>query len=234
MPVVTNGTMRKLGSHIDTEGYGDVIITVGIFGEADITLDYAAQKDVGKTQILPVARKAVIGEGMAYVIWGQSRWKMKHDAIIGKCEQSIPGVKLMDGGKPVSIARCGVTLRYYRRSWCILQQRSKQPQVGPPCHTFRRKQLVDAFSHSMSGCPLNVKHYPYTYPALVLEVEDDALLVLYLSDGLVRDDGHEAASTGRVPFECAIDASANVIRRCHSIPGTKSLLALHLDTEMEE
>ena len=87
-------------------------------------------------------------------------------------------------------------------------------------HTISRADLdpgrtiVDAHYHDMAGARVNEHAYPHTYPALVLQVEEDALVVMYISDGLIPDDDEEAWSFGVVPIEHTLLASPDVVHRC--------------------
>ena len=106
----------------DASSYGDVIVTVTLFGEVEISLvkddskcctckggPSGASATCGacrKSRIQPVERGGAngqcrIGEGQAYAISGKARWKMKHDAIVPATQGAILGLD--------SIARVGLT-----------------------------------------------------------------------------------------------------------------------------
>mgnify|MGYP001336065418 CR=1 FL=1 len=120
----------------DASSYGDVIVTVTLFGEVEISLvkddskcctckagPSGASATCGacrKSRIQPVERGGAngqcrIGEGQAYAISGKARWKMKHDAIVPATQGAIPGLD--------SIARVGLTFRYFRRSFLEIRRR---------------------------------------------------------------------------------------------------------------
>ena len=121
----------------DASSYGDVIVTVTLFGEVEISLvkddskcctckagPSGASATCGacrKSRIQPVERGGAngqcrIGEGQAYAISGKARWKMKHDAIVPATQPAIPGLD--------SIARVGLTFRYFRRSFLEIRRRA--------------------------------------------------------------------------------------------------------------
>ena len=76
---------RSLGAHWDSPGYLEVIVTIGIFGEADVQL-VLPPKGQRRSGVLPRERTegVTISAGCLYAIWGKSRWKMYHDAIVGR------------------------------------------------------------------------------------------------------------------------------------------------------
>ena len=118
--------------------YGDVIVTVTLFGEVEISLvkddtkcctckggPSGASATCGacrKSRIQPVERGAgkvggsvLIAEGQAYAISDKARWKMKHDAIVPAVSGAISGLD--------NIARVGLTFRYFRRSFLEIRRR---------------------------------------------------------------------------------------------------------------
>ena len=189
----------------------EVIITIGIFGTVDVQLMLppAAERSSG---ILPLERKEgiTITPGRAYALWGKSRWKMKHNAIVGVNETAISGLR-------GEIARVGLTLRFARisfaRIFAAMHAEHPEPLLRATDLTCGHS-IVDAFYYNMRGERVNEHAYPHTYPALVLEVCADHLVVFYISDGLIPDDDEEAWSVGVVPIEHAVLASVNVAGRC--------------------
>lgn len=192
---------------------------IGIFGEADVqlVLPPASQRRSG---VLPRERKEgiTISAGSLYAIWGKSRWKMFHDAIVGRNERAVPGMG-------AETARVGCTLRFCRRSFAQLFEAKLAREAGgilPPHmpHMLTSEQIepgrtiVDALYYDLSGSRVNEHSYPHTYPALVLEVRDGVLIVMYISDGLIPDDDDEAWSFGAVPIGDALLASQTVVHRC--------------------
>lgn len=174
--------------------------------------------------ILPRERKQgiTIAPGMAYALWGPSRWKMFHDAIVGLNEPVI-------GDLRGEFARVGLTLRFCRISFARLCCASTVGgsavaaaplAAAPPLPALLAstvhagRTIVDALYHDLEGRRKNEHAYPHTYPALVLEAAPSHLLVLYISDGLIPDDDEEAWSIGRVPIDAAVFASDDVVRRC--------------------
>jgi hypothetical protein len=222
---------RGLGAHWDSPGYLEAIVTLGIFGEVDVqlVLPPASQRRSG---VLPRERTEgiTISAGCLYAIWGKSRWKMFHDAIVGRNERAVPGMR-------AETARVGCTLRFCRRSFAILcaarlegersaQHGARAPGATPPPALVEAeievgRTIVDAYYYSFKGARVNEHSYPHTYPALVLEASAGSLLVLYISDGLIPDDDEEAWSFGQVPINQAVLASNIVRRRCLE-SGTKA------------
>ena len=212
----------------DASSYGDVIVTVTLFGEVEISLvkddskcctckagPSGASATCGacrKSRIQPAERGGAngqcrIGEGQAYAISGKARWKMKHDAIVPATQPAIPGLD--------SIARVGLTFRYFRRSFLEIRRRApaaaaaagQRPFAGPsrtspsPDRLAWQPQpldLVDARFYNTRGECCRSTHY-YTYPALVLRVDHAELTLHYLSDGLGADSDEEAFEIGKVP-----------------------------------
>ena len=224
-------TGRGLGAHWDSPGYLEVIVTLGIFGEVDVQLVLPPASQI-RSGVLPRERKEgiTISAGRLYAIWGKSRWKMYHDAIVGRNERAVPGMR-------AETARVGCTLRFCRRSFARLcaarLAREHGAQYGanvrgappPPAlvevEVEAGRTIVDAYYYSIKGARVNEHSYPHTYPALVLEANAGSLLVLYISDGLIPDDDEEAWSFGLVPIEHAVLASDLVRRRCLG-SGTKA------------
>ena len=200
-----------------------VIITIGIFGTVDIELTH--DKDILKvSQHQPREQFGkTISPGDAYALWRQCRWKMKHDAIVSETEAAIPGL-------PDQIARVGLTLRFFRRTFgAVLQanpdlfQSSPTPVVAasrspPPLALadISPMEIIDCIYYDHSGNRINPRSYPSTYPAIVLGIDASAevLTVFYISDGLIADDEQEAWSLGRVPIRHAAPAAESVKERC--------------------
>ena len=122
----------------DAMAYGDVIVTVTLFGEVEVSLvkddtkcctckggPSGASATCGacrKSRIQPMERGAgkvggsvLIAAGQAYAISGKARWKMKHDAIVPAVSGAISGLD--------NIARVGLTFRYFRRSFLEIRRR---------------------------------------------------------------------------------------------------------------
>jgi hypothetical protein len=195
-----------------------VIITIGIFGEADVELVYPPKRERTSDK-LPRTREGItIRPGNAYALWGPARWKMDHDAIVGKNEQPIKGMLS-------ETARVGLTLRFCRRSFARNFANMGAVRHHPLLTESQLdcgRTIIDALYYDMDGRRKDEKSYPHTYPALVLEVSLGSLLVLYISDGLTPDDDDEAWSFGTVPIEHAVLASENVVKRCINANGTKA------------
>ena len=200
------GKGRSLGAHWDSPGYLEVIVTIDVFGEADVQLLLPPMRE-RRSGVLPRERTEgiTISAGSLYAIWGKSRWKMYHDAIVGRNERAVPGMR-------AETARVGLTLRFARRSFAQLQSPRRAPL--PTAQLQPGTTVVDALYYDMEGVRVNEHAYPHTYPALVLEVATTQLHVLYISDGLIPDDDDEAWSFGVVPIQHAVLASTNVERRC--------------------
>ena len=194
---------RRLTRHMDSPAYGDVIITVTIFGEVNVELVYDRESKV-RSELLPAERVSTVGTGDAYAIWSKGRWKMKHDAILPPTTPAVPGLIH-------NVARVGLTFRYVRRSFLELRHVSKPPSIGPPLPALPKAlDLCDAvfYEHGQpSGAHL------YTYPAIVLRVDATARLLTlhYLSDGLIADTDDEAFRIAeRVPADAARIATSQV------------------------
>ena len=175
---------RRLTRHMDSPAYGDVIITVTIFGEVNVELVYDRESRV-RSELLPVERVSTVGTGDAYAIWSKGRWKMKHDAILPPTTPAVPGLIH-------NVARVGLTFRYVRRSFLELRHVSKLPSNGPPLPALPKTlDLCDAVFYE-HGQPSTA--HLYTYPAIVLQVDATARLLTlhYLSDGLIADSDEEA------------------------------------------
>jgi hypothetical protein len=75
-------TGRNLGLHNDPAHYGDVIVTVTLFGHVQILLkrDPLIHSDLQGMERGPgtLAGDVLIDVGDAYGIWGKARYKMKH------------------------------------------------------------------------------------------------------------------------------------------------------------
>lgn len=156
---------EQLTPHYDKEGYGCVIVTVGLFGKADIKLSKMPNQQLGGTKLLPVERTAEIGPAMAYGMWGKARWKMHHNALVGPCEQPIKGLFTTVPRKPV--ARAAVTLRYFRRSYAETKQaemvraKSQQPQRLPAWVARTEPgEFLDVRSFDADGLPADIGNYP--------------------------------------------------------------------------
>jgi len=169
---------------------------------------------------------------MAYCLYGQSRWKVKHDVLVSDSVPPLDGLVMMDqqkkAGYTVPVARVAVTLRYFRRSWCELLRKARQPSppLAPPPPAVEAGDIVDVFSFSPGGIPENRREYPYTYPAIVAFVDAHAqhLWVNMVSDGLVRDSENEASVLAKVPFCSATPSSPTIKLRCHKIPATQRII----------
>ena len=115
------GCENDIGDHKESPGYGDVIITIGFGGVAELRMK---EKKNG-----PVLHRALIGEGDAYALYGFSRHRLLHGV---KCPQNENGephdflmnFRINDAGRPEDQipSRIGLTLRYFRRSWLELQR----------------------------------------------------------------------------------------------------------------
>ena len=184
---------NQIQPHVDSASFGDVIVTVGLTGNADVMLtrDAKGRRDgfASKAQRVEFAelpdwlrREHTICEGEAYVLYGCVRWKYQH-AVWAHNGPTDPAYGS-------GISRVAVTLRYVRRSFCIVRTRQlMQPRADgsmaspqkrpagaakPPTKAeaaaleasegppFAPDTLVEARVHRNSG------KYPFTYPALVL------------------------------------------------------------------
>jgi hypothetical protein len=182
--------------------YGDVIITVTIFGEVEIELVDDNERGKGRSELLPIDRATTVQTGVAYGIWGKGRWKMKHNAIL---PPRVPAVQGLVG----NIARVGVTFRYNRRSFFELRRRNSSLVSSPLQPLPQPLDLVDAVFFS-DGKPSNA--HLYTYPAIVLCVDaaERRLTLHYLSDGLIADTDEEAFAIAEVPASSTVPATSAV------------------------
>ena len=196
MPVNKSKREAGVGAHSDHPAYGDVIITVGIAGQAEVVLTKEAKSTIGSSTVVPILRRRTIKAAMAYCLYGQSRcgtstssrrdtsmtcprhvsrrWKVKHDVLVSDSVPPLDGLVMMDqqkkAGYTVPVARVAVTLRYFRRSWCelLLKARQPSPPLAPPPPAVEAGDIVDVFSYGPGGSPANRREYPYTYPAIVV------------------------------------------------------------------
>jgi len=148
-----------------------VIITIGIFGQAEVELK---NPPVGHraSLILPRERKEgyTIIAGSAYAIWGKARWKMHHDASVGRNERAVEDLR-------GETARMGLTLRFFRKSFAHVFAVTKG-MVAPP--TLRESDIesivcgetiVEALYYDTNGHRVDRRAYPHTYPARPLRMK---------------------------------------------------------------
>ena len=207
----TQSKGRQLTLHKDNPSYGDLIITVTLFGEVQIELARDAES-ARKSSLLAVERNATVRAGDAYAIWSKARWKMKHDAIVPPTQPAVSGL-LFD------IARVGLTFRYVRRSFLELRSvRAPSPPPPslampslPPTPMPKPLDIVDALFFDERGA-VSTAHL-YTYPAVVLCVDQARRTVdlHYVSDGLIADSDQEAfAVRQNVPVGAMVAATPAV------------------------
>ena len=200
---------RRLGLHNDSAAYGDVIITTTLFGHVQILLrkDPAIKSELQGVERGQGSREGTgdvpIHAGDAYALWGKARWKMLHDAIVPPTSPPIANLG--------NLARVGVTLRYFRRSFLELRRRSRLPPTMSMIPALPSPfDYVDAPFYYLSGI-LSSSHL-YTYPAVVLRVDraTSRLTILYVSDGLGADTDTEAFAHGTVPASEVMPAASSV------------------------
>jgi len=194
---------RRLTRHKDSPPYGDVIITITIFGEVDIELLYDAESK-SRSGLLPAERSSRMRVGDAYAIWSKARWKMKHDAILPPTLPAVPGLVH-------NVARVGLTFRYVRRSFLQLRHACVHACMPPPT-TLKPLNVCDAIFYK-DGQPSTA--HLYSYPAIVLRVDALAgrLTLHYLCDGLTADADQEAFHIADgVPASAAVHATEDVRR----------------------
>lgn len=180
----TQRTGRGLGFHIDSPAYGDVILTVTLFGEVGIELKLD-DKTKANSEIHAVERATTVPAGTAYAIFSKARWKMKHDAIVGPATPAIDGLIK-------STARVGLTLRYVRRSF--LELRHRKSSVNNAQHTLSLPLPLPKPLTFVDATYMDSSAHFFSYPAIVLAVDTTArtLTLHYLSDGLIADADEEA------------------------------------------
>ena len=177
---------RRLGLHIDKPSYGDIIITISLFGEVTIVLD---NHPGTKSDLKGVARNATVAEGDAYALFGKARYKMRHDAIVEPTTQAIESLYHPSYG---AIARVGLTFRYFRRTFLELERSRRRSSPSPELplpHSFNAFDFVDARFHEHGEIS---RSHLYTYIAIVLRCSPTGLTLYYLSDGLGADTDEEA------------------------------------------
>ena len=108
--------------HLDSPHFGDVIITVGLTGSAAVQLKRASKDKLGvKAQHLVPSpplwlATTFTSEGEAYVLSGPSRHRYEHRIT---ADPTLPNAPEYGEG----VARVGLTLRYFRRSFCQVETR---------------------------------------------------------------------------------------------------------------
>lgn len=205
-----------------------MIITIGIFGSVDIELTHD-KESLKASQHQPTEQYGrTISPGDAYALWRKDRWKMRHDAIVSETEAEIPGL-------PGQIARVGLTLRFFRRTFGEVLKANPDlfsnavapppPLASPPLALtdISPMEIIDCIYYDHMGSRKDPHSYPSTYPAIVLGIDAaaEALTVFYISDGLIADDEQEAWSLGRVPVRHVARTAESVKQRCKR-PGTAS------------
>ena len=119
---------NTIASHFDDPSYGDVIITVGLCGTADVKLTpHTGQKLLNEpiASRLPswITSAHQVGEGHAYLLGGPARWKLNHMIWSHLSDATDPGYG-------PSVSRVAVTLRYFRRTFCLLQSLQPRRSAG--------------------------------------------------------------------------------------------------------
>ena len=232
---------NKITSHVDSPKFGDVIITVGLCGGADIILKQAREFGSGhphkqKRRSMPqwLEQPHPVQAGDAYVLSALSRWKLTHQVW------SWNQVNAPEYGP--STARVAVTLRYFRRSWLRLETRRilhKSRQEGTALTSAEEAEVAEVGRTSTftPGMIVDVKvrqnasRYPFTYPAIVLAIEARelggfgrgspgsnkplSLRVQFLSDRRVLANAAEAADEPEewIPASNAIPSAPCVAKR---------------------
>ena len=181
---------NKIDYHLDSSHFGDVIITVGLCGEADVLLRRKRNQKQTIGGSLTASRygsavpeppdwlkNTLVGEGDAYVLAGLSRWRFEHSisAVVNQvaAPEYGPGV-----------ARVAVTLRYFRRSFCHVETRRllREVTLSSTSSSSTAPQLTEAEQRARdwheapmeSNALIDVKavtnpsQNPFTYPAIVL------------------------------------------------------------------
>jgi len=150
-----------------------------------------------------------IADGEAYVLYGRARHVLEHEVWcppqVLSPEYSINAV--LDGAHrgAATPARIGLTLRYFRRSWCELGRRPRASPSG-----FCSGDLVEVRD------PLNPKQNPFTYPAWVADARGSQMKVVFVSDGLTAEGEIEAGAVAWVSMRDAIHASLREHKRCEA------------------
>ena len=122
---------------------------------ADINLTHEPKTHGTNSAILPQERKGrSISEGRAYAIWGKSRWKMEHDAVVQVYEKRIDGLSS-------EYARVGLTLRFFRKSFGKVLAAS-EPVPLPTLLAGQGVLLLDAYYYDLEGARKDQRNYPHS------------------------------------------------------------------------
>jgi len=180
---------------VDSPHFGDVIITVGLAGSAEVLLFPASAGELGAGHKAPSVPNwlacTTIGAGDAYVLYGVCRHRYAHSI------HSAP----TDSGSPEfgsSVSRVAVTLRYQRRSYCDVQSRlllraqcaappraegsaaahstvaAADPSPSPPLTSAEERACLAPAEDFAPGTIVDVmaitnpERNPFTQPAVVL------------------------------------------------------------------
>jgi len=198
------GAGNTISSHVDSPKYGEVIVTVGLVGGVQVTLAL-------KHKPVDSFSGVEILAGHAYAIFGYARHRLSHEVwcpptsiLSPECRIDAYGGRAKGAGVP---ARVGLTLRYFRRSFCEL---GLGPARVPPRHVGSVGEIV------MVKDNMNPKQNPFTYPAWVLAVDEDAgtLHVAFLADGLTAERADECGVDTVVAVKDAVPASEHERRGC--------------------
>ena len=177
-------TGNEIEWHLDSPHFGDVIITVGLAGNADVRLRRAAHSKLGggwqgKTERtrapdvplwLEVSR---VGVGDAYSLAGCCRHRYEHKILSDPTDAHSP-----EFGAGVS--RVAVTLRYFRRSFCQVETRRLLTGAQPSLSQQRPLTAAEELARNVPAAPSqqfcvvdvkathNRERNPFTYPGVVL------------------------------------------------------------------
>lgn len=199
----TQGHGRNLGFHKDNPPYGDVIITVTLFGSVEVLLTEASDVD---SSLLAMSRQVAIRAGQAYAIWSKGHHPPRTQPTVpprprrvtpcvGSCASSHeyppphppaarwkqkhnvilpPTCLAVDPPLDNDIARVGLTFRYFRRSSLEhWRQQQQQPQQTPTCASVATPGTIVDAPFYDHNGRLCTAHL-YTYPAVVLNSDGPA------------------------------------------------------------
>ena len=146
--------------HVDSPHFGDVIVTIGLAGSADVLLfpassgelggGYASRHERHKAPSVPDwLACTTIHAGEAYVLYGICRQRYAHSIVSSPTDACSP-----EFGP--SVSRVAVTLRYQRRSYCDVQSRLllRAQRAAAPLHIEGRSAASSTATDPSPSPPL--------------------------------------------------------------------------------
>ncbi len=157
-------TGNLISPHVDSPHFGDVIVTVGLAGSAEVLLSPASASGLGTGWVSRHERYRpppvpgwlqcnTVHAGEAYVLYGICRQRYAHSIFSAPTDPCSP-----EFGS--SVSRVALTLRYQRRSYCDVEsrellraQRGAAPPMAPPHSKSHSKSHAAASSTASDPSP---------------------------------------------------------------------------------